>query len=312
MAVSGIEQQAIQRREPKRSSLMAWLDTRDAYLFLAPAIVVLACFVAYPFFDGIATSLTDRGVARPGTFTGTANFQELLGDEIYGIALKNSLVLTVCAVGTKFVLGLIGAVVLAQRFPMRGVIRALIFLPWAVPGLIAALSWKWLYDELNGIFNLALVLSGLSSDIVYWLSDPDIALFSITIAMVWHGLPFYIMMFLAGLAAIPSELYEAAAIDGANTWKRFWKVTLPGLKDVIAITLMLSAIWTFNSFHMVFILTGGGPANRTQILPTLAYEYGIRRSELGLGAAVMVSVIPVFLVIIYFLTRRMLKEQHSA
>lgn len=312
MAVSGIEQPGVRSVGLKGRSLIGWLDTRDAYIFLAPALVILACFVAYPFFDGIATSLTDRGVARPGNFTGTANFEELFQDEIYGLALRNSILLTVAAVGLKFLLGLIGAVVLAQRFPVRGIIRALIFLPWAVPGLIAALSWKWLYDELNGIFNLALVLSGLTSDIVYWLSDPDVALASITIAMVWHGLPFYVMMFLAGLAAIPSELYEAAAIDGANTWQRFWRVTLPGLKDVIAITLMLSAIWTFNSFHMVFILTNGGPANRTQILPTLAYEYGIRRSELGLGAAVMVSVIPVFLVIIYFLTRRMLKEQTSA
>ncbi len=309
MAVGNISKNDMATVAPQRSGFGAWLDTRDAYLFLAPALVVLACFVAYPFFDGIATSLTDRGVARPGNFTGTENFTELFQDEIYGIALRNSVLLTASAVGLKFLLGIIAAVVLAQRFPIRGIIRALIFLPWAVPGLIAALSWKWLYDELNGIFNLALVLSGLTSDIVYWLSDPDVALASITIAMVWHGLPFYVMMFLAGLAAIPSELYEAAAIDGANTWQRFWRITLPGLKDVIAITLMLSAIWTFNSFHMVFILTNGGPANRTQILPTLAYEYGIRRSELGLGAAVMVSVIPVFLIIIYFLTRRMLKEQ---
>jgi multiple sugar transport system permease protein len=153
------------------------------------------------------------------------------------------------------------------------------------------------------------VLSGLSSELVYWLSDPAIALWSVMIAMVWHGLPFFIMMYLAGIAAIPAELYEAAAIDGASPIRRFWHVTLPGLKDVIAITLMLSSIWTFNSFHMVFILTNGGPANRTQILPTLAYELAIRQSELGLGAAVMVAVIPIFAVLIVLLTRRMLRER---
>src|SRR5918996_492505 len=225
------------------------------------------------------------------------------------LAVRNSIVLTAGAVAMKFVLGMIGALLLAQRFPCRGLIRALIFLPWAVPGMIAALSWRWLYDELNGVLNFAFLTLGLTEALVYWLSDPDIALFSIVVASVWHGLPFYIMMFLAGLAAIPTELYEAAAIDGANAWQRFWKVTLPSLRDVIAITLMLSSIWTFNSFHMVFILTNGGPANRTQILPTLAYEYGIRRSELGLGAAVMVSVVPVFLVLIFFLTRRMLRDR---
>lgn len=294
------------RRTPIVSRLS---ETREAYIFLLPCLIILIGFVAYPFLDGIVTSMSDRGVARPGQFTGFANFAALLQDEVYGLAARNSLVLTGAAVAMKLVLGMIAALLLAQHFPFRGLIRALIFLPWAVPGLIAALSWRWLYDELNGVLNFAFLTLGLTETLVYWLSDPDIALFAIVVASVWHGLPFYIMMFLAGLAAIPSELYEAAAIDGASAWQRFWKVTLPSMRDVIAITVMLSAIWTFNSFHMVFILTNGGPANRTQILPTLAYEYGIRRSELGLGAAVMVSVVPVFLVLIFFLTRRMLRDR---
>jgi multiple sugar transport system permease protein len=309
MAVRAQWQHSVERRAPLASRLT---ETRDAYLFLLPGLIILLGFVAYPFMDGIATSLTDRGVARPGEFTGFANFTALFQDEIYALAVRNSIVLTVAAVALKFLLGMVAALLLAQKFPLRGLIRALVFLPWAVPGLIAALSWRWLYDELNGVLNFAFLALGLTEALVYWLSDPDIALFAIVIASVWHGLPFYIMMFLAGLAAIPTELYEAAAIDGANAWQRFWKVTLPGLRDVIAITLMLSSIWTFNSFHMVFILTNGGPANRTQILPTLAYEYGIRRSELGLGAAVMVSFVPVFLVLIFFLTRRMLRDRAAA
>lgn len=284
-------------------------DNWQAYLFLLPAIAVLLGFVAYPFVDGIWTSLTSRGVARPGEWVGGANFARLFDDEVYWISVRNSLVLTLGAVALKFVLGILGALVLAEKFPLRGIVRALVFLPWAVPGLIAALTWRWIYDESNGVLNLTLVLSGLSDQLIYWLSDPDLALFSVMIAMVWHGLPFFIMMYLAGLAAIPSELYEAAAIDGATVWQRFRHITLPGLRDVIAITLMLSSIWTFNSFHMVFILTNGGPANRTQILPTLAYEFGMRQSELGLGAAVMVSVIPIFFVVIVYLTRRMLKEK---
>jgi len=136
-----------------------------------------------------------------------------------------------------------------------------------------------------------------------------IAMFSIGVAMVWHGLPFFIMMFLAGLSSVPDDLYEAAAIDGAGLWRRFWHVTLPQLRDIMAITVMLSAIWTFNSFHMVFILTNGGPAMRTQILPTLAYEYGIGRSQLGLGSSILVSVMPAFVVLIFFLTRRMLRDK---
>lgn len=284
-------------------------DLWQAYVFLLPALVLLLGFVAYPFVDGIITAFTDRAVARPGEFIGFLNFHRLLDDDIFGLAIRNSLFLTLGAVSLKVVLGVLGALVLAEAFPLRSVARALVFLPWAVPGLIAALAWKWIYDEANGVLNLTLVLSGLSSELIYWLSDPMIARWSIMVAMVWHGLPFFIMMYLAGLAAIPGELYEAAAIDGATPWQRFWNITLPGLKDVIAITVMLSSIWTFNSFHMVFILTNGGPANHTQILPTLAYDYGIRQSELGLGAAVIVSVIPVFMVLIVLLTRRMLRER---
>jgi multiple sugar transport system permease protein len=209
------------------------------------------------------------------------------------------------------VLGLIGALVLSQEFPLRGLVRALVFLPWAVPGLIAGLTWKWIYDEQAGVLNYKLIASGITETFVYWLSDPAMGKISIIIANVWHGLPFFIMMFLAGLAAVPRELNEAAAIDGAGAWTQLWRVTLPQLKDVIAITVMLSSIWTFNSFHMVFILTGGGPAYRTQILPTLAYEYGIGRSQLGMGAAVMVAVIPVFMVIIALLTRRMLRDREA-
>ncbi len=146
---------------------------------------------------------------------------------------------------------------------------------------------------------------------IYWLSDPKVGLISVGIAMVWHGLPFYTMMFLAALTSIPSELTEAAAIDGAGPFRRFFSVTLPQMRNVIAITVMLSTIWTFNSFHMVYVLTQGGPASRTQILPTLAFEYGIVRSQLGLGAAVLVSVIPIFLVLIFILTQRMLRKEND-
>lgn len=272
---------------------------------------MLIGLVAYPLVDGVATAFTDRAVARAGKFVGFANFAELWGDPIFRLAVWNSVYMTLGAVAVKLVLGLTGAMVLSQEFPLRGLVRALVFLPWAVPGLVAGLTWKWIYDEQAGILNYLLIAGGLTEGYVYWLSDPAMAKISIIIANVWHGLPFFIMMFLAGLAAIPKELHEAAAIDGAGAWSRLWRVTLPQLKDVIAITVMLSTIWTFNSFHMVFILTGGGPAYRTHILPTLAYEYGIGRSRLGMGAAVMVAVIPVFMVIIALLTRRMLREKDA-
>ncbi len=255
------------------------------------------------------TSFTNREVAKAGSFIGFGNFATLFSDRIFGIAVRNSILLTAGAVGAKLVLGLACAMLLTQRFPLRGLVRALAFLPWAVPGLVAALGWRWLFDEQAGVFNAILLMTGLTDGPVDWLSDPQVALFSIGTATVWQGLPFFMLMFIAALATVPGELYEAAAIDGAGAWARFFHITVPSIADVIAVTVMLSSIWTFNSFHMVYILTGGGPADRTQILPTLAYEYGMRRNLLGEGAAVMTSFLPLFLGIIFLLTRRMLRDK---
>ncbi|MBD9489507.1 carbohydrate ABC transporter permease [Ensifer sp. ENS11] len=291
-------------------SLSRTPDWLSAYLFLAPIAAVFAALLAYPLADGISTAFSNRMIGREGEFTGLANFAELLADPHFQRAAWNSLVLTIGVVSVKLVLGLGCAVLLAQRIPARGLARALVFLPWAVPGLIAGLSWKWIFDEQSGVLTYIAMSLGFTDRPVYWLSDASIGLWSIGLAMVWHGLPFFTMMFLAALSSVPSDLNEAAAIDGAGPVRRFFSVTLPQMREVIFVTVMLSTIWTFNSFHMVFILTGGGPAMRTHILPTLAYEYGIIQSRLGLGSAVLVSVIPVFLVLIVLLTRRMLKTDN--
>ena len=304
--LAGIAGAGASRRRTRRRDLPAGVS---AYLFLLPLLVVLLGLAAYPLIDGIWTSFTSRGVGHAGAFVGLANFLRLLHDPVYGIAIVNSLMLTVGAVCTKLVIGLAAAVLLMQRFPLRNFIRALAFLPWAVPGLVAALGWRWLLDEQSGAVNAWLLGLGLVSEPVDWLSDPTMGMISIGLATVWQGLPFFIMMFVGAMMTIPPELHEAAAIDGAGAWARFRNVTLPSIADVVAITVMLSTIWTFNSFNTVYVLTNGGPANRTQILPTLAYYYGLQRSELGQGAAVIVSVLPVFIGIIVLLTRRMLREK---
>ncbi|WP_144409460.1 carbohydrate ABC transporter permease [Martelella endophytica] len=286
-------------------------DWLMAYIFLAPAAAIFAAFIAYPLVDGVSTAFTDRMIAQGGEFNGVSNFVTLFSDPGFGRASLNSLMLTLGTVAVKLVLGLTFAVLLSQKMPARGLIRALAFLPWAVPGMIASLSWKWIFDEQSGVLQYLVLQLGLSDRPIYWLSDPSVALFSVAIAMVWQGLPFFTMMFVAALASVPSDLNEAAAIDGAGIIRRFFSVTLPQLRGVIAVTVMLSTIWTFNSFEMVYVLTGGGPAGRTHILPTLAYEYAITQSQLGLGSAVIVSVIPVFVILIFLLTQRMLKQDEA-
>lgn len=283
-------------------------STISAYLFLAPLFAVLLCLITYPIVDGIYTGFTDRAIGRPGKFIGFGNFIELFSNEIYLRAIGNSLLYTIAAVAGKFVLAMLAAILLTQEFPCRNFVRALVLIPWAVPGLIGALAWRWIYTEEGGVLNYLLMSAGLIEEPVFWVSEASSAVIAIIVAMVWHGLPFFIMMFMAGMAAIPGDLYEAASIDGANAWKRFWNVTIPQMHDVIMITVMLASIWTFNSFHMVFLLTGGGPGNKTHIMPTLAYYFAIGRSQLGTGSAVMVSAIPAFIVIIVMLTRKMLKS----
>lgn len=310
MAVAGAEARA--RARSRGGGIVRRLrfeTTLEAYAYLAPLLLLLIGFAAYPLLDGIWASFTSRAVGRPGDFIGLANFRRLFADDVFRGAAWNSLTLTVGVVGTKLVVGLAAASLLMQRFPLRGLVRALVFLPWAVPALVSAMGWRWLLDEQYGAINAWGLESGLFERPVDWLSDPSIGMFSIGIATVWQGLPFFIMMFLGGMMAVPQELYEAATIDGAGALARFRYVTLPGIADIIAVTLMLSTIWTFNSFNAVFILTQGGPADRTHILPTLAYQYGLQRSELGLGSAVIVSVLPLFVGLIILLTRRMLREK---
>ncbi|MEO1104359.1 MAG: sugar ABC transporter permease, partial [Pseudomonadota bacterium] len=202
--------------KPARRRGLMGRDWLTAYIFLAPAALVMLGVIAFPLLDGIATSFTDREIARPGTFIGWGNFSELLTDPHFIRASWNSLVLTLGTVAAKFLLGMGSALILMQPMKMRGLMRVMAFLPWAVPGLIAGLAWRWIYDEQAGVLSWAILHYGIVDRPVYFLSDPTIAIWSIAIAMVWHGLPFYTMMFLAALNSLPHEVNEAAHMDGAG------------------------------------------------------------------------------------------------
>ena len=285
-------------------------DAPLAYLFLAPILLILAGLIAYPFFSAIFLSLQDKMVGAPGTFVGLQNYVTLLSDAIFRKTVVNTVIYTVVGVMMKAVLGMIIALVINEEIRARNLMRALCFLPWAFPTLIVALNWKWIYEGTQaGLLNMVLYDSGLVSTYVRWLSDVNLALFSVIAAMVWQGTPFYAMMFLAGMQAIPKELYEAAEVDGASIFQRFFKITLPSLTNVIIITMLLSTIWTANNLEFVYILTGGGPNYATHIFPTLSYEIAIASRRLGLGATVPLMFLPVLVIIIIVLTRRMLEEE---
>lgn len=290
-------------------------DWRLAWLFLVPLAFVLLGLIAYPFISAIILSLQHKVVGGPATWVGLNNYRDLLFGQQYGPVFRRSVVIsflyTGVAVCIKVVLGMCMALLLNERFRGRMFMRALLFLPWAIPTLITALTWRWIYyGTPSGLLNLLRIDVLHKDTLVQYLADPKIALWSVITVVIWQGTPFYTMMFLAGMQAIPSEQYEAAAMDGANVFQRFVFVTVPSLKPVIIITTLLSTIWTANSINIVFALTRGGPANATMTFPMLAYEIGIDGArQLGTAAAVSVMFFPVFIIAIFFLTKRMLSSE---
>jgi multiple sugar transport system permease protein len=283
-------------------------EARLAYTILAPALLVILFCVAYPFFAGIYMSFQAKMVGAPGRFVGLQNYVELLRDEVFLRTAWNSVVYTVVAVALKFVLGLTMALILDQERRVNHVFRTLLFVPWAVPIVIVALNWRWIYDDLSGFLNNFLITFHVTRDVISWLSDPSLAMGCVIAVVVWSGTPFYAMTFLAGLQAIPRELYEAAEIDGASVTQQFLYVTVPRLRTIFLTTVMLSTIWTATNLQYVLILTRGGPANRTMIFPYLAYETALGARRLGMGAAVSLVFFPLLVILIILLTRRMLRQ----
>ncbi|CAA9565691.1 MAG: Maltodextrin ABC transporter, permease protein MdxF [uncultured Thermomicrobiales bacterium] len=320
-AIPGTERRpALLRTATPRSAVSRLLgrDWRIAWLFLLPLLLVLVGLVTYPFIAGIWLSLQRKVVGEPAAWVGLQNYRELLVGEQYAGTFWNSvrvsLTYTATAIAVKLLLGMAMALMLNERFRGQTLMRAVLFLPWAMPTIIVALTWRWIYDgSVAGLINFVRVEYFGQEELVQFLADPKLALWSVVTVAIWQGTPFFTMMFLAAMQAIPGEQYEAAALDGANVFRRFADITLPSLAPAITITALLSTIWTANSINFVFALTRGGPVNATMTFPMLAYEVGIAGArQLGLAAAVSVLFFPVFIVAIYILTKRMLSTEGRA
>lgn len=292
----------------RRMSLTLRHEARLAYSLLTPTFLVILVLVAYPFLSAIYLSLQNKMVGAPGRFVGLANYAALFRNEVFLRTVYNTILYTVVAVAIKFLFGLTMALILDQERRFNNFFRTLLFIPWAVPVVIASLNWRWIYDDLSGFLNNFLITFGITQDIISWLSDPSLAMGAVIAVVVWSGTPFYTMTFLAGLQAIPRELYEAAEIDGASIVQQFFYITVPRLRTVFLTTVMLSTIWTSSNLQFVFILTRGGPASRTEIFPHLAYKTALGARRLGMGAAVSLVFFPLLVSLIILLTRRMLRQ----
>jgi multiple sugar transport system permease protein len=264
-----------------------------------PVIVILGVFVGYPFVYGVWLSVTDTTIVHAGQFTGLDNLQRLLDDSIFRQAATNSFVYTGVTTVFKLVLGLAMAAILNVKFRLNRFVRAATLLPWIIPTVLSTLAWKWMFDGTFSVINYVLAGVGITGPL--WLGSWPWTMISIMIVNVWRGMPFYGVSFLAGMQTIPQELYEAATIDGASAWQRFVRITLPLLRNVITVVLLLSTILTFADFQIVYALTGGGPANQTHLFATYSYQVGLRGLEIGVGAAISLFMFPI-LAIIVFLT----------
>lgn len=280
-----------------------------AYLLLTPLILILFLLLAYPIASAIWITLQDKTIGMVGRFIGLGNYRELLfEDPFFWQVVRNGFIFTIGSVLLKLLVGMIMALVLNQPLIGRGLWRGLLLMPWVAPTVVTALSWRWMLD-LTGVLNLVLRDLGLMKGSIPWLAQYGTALFSLILVNTWRGFPFFGITLLAGMQAIPQELYEAAEIDGASVWQRFRYVTVPSLRTVMLVVTILSIIWTFNDFSIVWLLTGGGPGHATDVFATYTYKLGFVTSRLGYGQTVSVIIAPVLIVIIMILSPLMLRGE---
>jgi multiple sugar transport system permease protein len=284
-------------------------DAGIGYLFVLPLVVLVLLLIAYPLGSAVYLSLTEKYVGYPPRFVGLKNYVELTGDAVFRKVVWNSAVFTVVSVTVKLMIGLLMALSLHQALFARRLVRGILLLPWVVPTVITALAWHWMFDALRGFINVSLETLGLIGTPIAWLGQPATAMLAVVVVNIWRGFPFFGVSLLAGLQAIPAELYEAAAVDGASAIERFRHVTLPGLRPVIFVTALISTIFTLNDFNIVYVMTRGGPGIATHILATYTYEVGFQALRWGRAVAVSMYLMPLVVVMIVVLARRLTREE---
>jgi multiple sugar transport system permease protein len=294
----------------KTTASSAMLRAATPYGFLLPALLVTALVILFPVLQTAWYSLHDYILYDPDNFrfVGLRNFATALSDEVFWIALLNSAIWVAGIVSLQLLLGLGAALLLNQSFWWRGMARALVIIPWALPSVIIGLMWTWIYDFNLGVFNDILLRIGLISAPHPWLAQPSTALACIMLALVWQGFPFFTVTILAGLQTVPGELYEAAEIDGASPWRQFVHVTLPSIAGIVTTAVLLRIIWVANSLDVILVMTGGGPGYATHTLPLYAFLRAYTGMEFGYAASLSLMLTAILLGIVWLYVRRQAGE----
>lgn len=262
------------------------------FWFMIPAMAFLILFLAYPLVLGVWLSFTDARIGRTGNFVGLENYEWLMEDTNFWLVVFNTVFYTTVASVAKFAIGLYLALLLNERMPFKAMIRALVLIPFIVPTVLSAIAFWWIYDSNFSIVSWGLRNLGIIDGNINFLGDVWNARWSVIFANVWRGIPFIAITLLAGLQTVSPSLYEAATIDGANSWQRFRYITYPLLTPIIAVVMTFSVLFTFTDFQLIWVLTRGGPVNATHLMATLSYQRAILGGNLGEGAAISTAMIP--------------------
>jgi len=294
----------------KRSSLRRMLKRKStaAFLMTLPLLLLITLLVLYPAFYSLHLATLNKSMQR---FVGLGNFEFLFKRDTFWLVVKQSCIFALSAVFFKALIGFIVAhfvhnVPANRQRKWRG----MLLVPWVIPPAMSTLAWLWLFDPSYSAFNYTLAFFGIGP--IAWTGEPNWARFTVILVNIWYGAPFFMIMYLAALKSVPEQLYEAAAIDGANWWQRIWYVTLPMMRNIIAITTLFSLIVTFANFDIVRILTSGGPLDKTHIFATWAFRVGIEGSDLPLGASVSLFMVPILAIAAIFILRDVNKRGNEA
>jgi multiple sugar transport system permease protein len=301
---------AAPRTVRKRASLQTALKRKStaAFLMTLPLILLILLLVIYPAFYSLHLATLNKSMQR---FIGLGNFEFLFKRETFWLVVQQSCIFAITAVVFKALIGFIVAH-FVHNIPAKGQRkwRGMLLVPWVIPPAMSTLAWLWLFDPSYSAFNY--LLAGVGVDRIPWTGETGWARFSVILVNIWFGAPFFMIMYLAALKSVPDQLYEAAAIDGANWWQRIWYVTLPMMRNIIAITTLFSLIVTFANFDIVRILTAGGPLDRTHMFATWAFRIGIEGGDIPLGASVSLFMLPILAIAAVFILRDINKRGNEA
>jgi multiple sugar transport system permease protein len=275
-------------------------------LFIAPAILYVVVLVGLPFLLALYYSISAFTIFDPTyRFVGAKNFFDILESEVFRRTLANTFIFTIGAQVLGLLLGKFAAMLLMQEFPGRGLARALVVLPWAVPVSLATLAWLWMFDSLYSVINWTLALFGLIDPMnrPQWLGQEDLAMIAVTVVHAWRLFPFGVVIFIAGFTSVPKDVLDAATVDGAGFWRRNYQIILPMILPIVVIALIFGTVFTFTDLSVVYLLTKGGPINSTQVLGSLAFQVGILSGDVAHGAAICLFLFPFLLIGVVFMLR---------